>query len=181
MKQHKKYEKLFLSTRNGEQVRFVKTKHGKYVRIRSDTKIGAPAFMREYRLAFSRNTRLSGASEAIEDLLDSILKRARQRSYLKSVPFNLRLSDVREMWSSQEGRCKISGLAMSIDNRPTQPSLDRVTPSKGYTQKNVRLVCWAVNAGMNDFGDEWYIEICRAVAENNPGPQSAHSLKTSAH
>lgn len=44
-------------------------------------------------------------------------------------------------------------------------SLDRIDPRKGYTIKNVRIVCWAVNCAMGTWGKDVLIDISRRLLE----------------
>ena len=41
------------------------------------------------------------------------------------------------------------------------PSLDRISPKSGYTYKNVRIVCWAMNCAMSDWGQEILVDLVK--------------------
>ena len=58
------------------------------------------------------------------------------------------------------GRCEVTGyplnsspLTVRYERRPDSPSLDRINPKLGYTKKNVRVVCLAVNLAMSNWGE----------------------------
>lgn len=53
-----------------------------------------------------------------------------------------------------------------VVRHPYEPSLDRKDSSQGYTVSNTRLVCVAVNFGLNQWGDSVYFELARAAAEH---------------
>ena len=68
------------------------------------------------------------------------------------------------------GVCEFTGLAFerewSGENyraRPFAPSLDRIVPALGYVKSNVRMVCFAVNMALSDWGDEAFVKIAQAV------------------
>jgi hypothetical protein len=53
------------------------------------------------------------------------------------------------------GQCEVTGIPLELSGtddrgfgyfRPWTPSLDRTDPNKGYTQDNVKVVCWIYNA-----------------------------------
>jgi hypothetical protein len=50
-----------------------------------------------------------------------------------------------------------------VGSGPTNISVDRINPKKGYTKDNVRLLCWAVNSFKLTGSDEQMIEMARAV------------------
>jgi hypothetical protein len=52
---------------------------------------------------------------------------------------------------------------------PFSPSLDRIDCTQGYVAGNVRLVCLIVNFALNTFGDDAFLEMCRAVVKNKMG------------
>lgn len=49
---------------------------------------------------------------------------------------------------------------------PFSPSLDQIIPGQGYTESNVRLVCTAINLGMNKFGEEVFKSVAKSYLEN---------------
>ena len=168
LKQHPKFDRLFTANENGQPVRYVKSSNGKLCRIRSDTEIGTPSFLREYRSAFANGSKIDALFSATDDYLQATLRRARNRAYKKGMKFSVTLQYIRTMYERQGGVCAINGLEMSLEDSATRPSVDRIDCSKGYINSNIRLVCWAVNAGLNSFGTDKYIEICKAVVANNP-------------
>lgn len=59
--------------------------------------------------------------------------------------------------------------ALERDKNPWAPSVDRLDQTKGYTQDNVRLTCWAFNAARNIWSDEQFALVARAFLENYNG------------
>lgn len=77
---------------------------------------------------------------------------------------NIDASFLLTLWHRQEGKCALSGLPMTwVGSGPTNISVDRINPKKGYTKDNVRLLCWAVNSFKLTGSDEQMIEMARAV------------------
>jgi len=66
----------------------------------------------------------------------------------------------------QEGYCELTGIPLNLEairGRPfNTPSLDRIDPKKGYLYENIRIVAFAVNAMLGDWGEEVALEIARA-------------------
>jgi hypothetical protein len=54
-------------------------------------------------------------------------------------------------------RCEITGFPLREKHGKqdyNSPSIDRIDPSKGYLYDNVRIVCFAINAAMGQWGLE---------------------------
>jgi hypothetical protein len=86
---------------------------------------------------------------------------------------------ITEEWIHEELRkssdkCEISGIEFNYDpqprgtkkyfKHPQRPSLDRIDNAKGYVPGNVRFVLHGVNIGINEWGLDHYIAVCKAVA-----------------
>jgi len=86
------------------------------------------------------------------------------RSALKRYPTDepVTLDQLLDKFTEQSGKCALSGVEMTWSGkasilgrvRPNSVSLDRVDSSKGYTVKNVRLICYCFNAFRGDMTDE---------------------------
>ena len=46
---------------------------------------------------------------------------------------------------------------------PWSPSIDKIDPKGGYTQKNCRVVAWWYNVAKQTFSDNEVLELCKAV------------------
>jgi hypothetical protein len=70
--------------------------------------------------------------------------------------------------------CSVTGLKMNLESHPRKKanpfkaSLDRINSSEGYTEKNVRWVCWAVNQMKSDRTEEefkfWITTLYKAIS-----------------
>jgi hypothetical protein len=74
---------------------------------------------------------------------------------------------VETMFSSYDGKCALTGWDLSISYSNCTASLDRIDCSKGYTLENIQWVHVMVNMSKNKYKLEKFIEMCKAVAENN--------------
>lgn len=99
---------------------------------------------------------------------------AKTRSKKYKRDFDITLEFLKQLWISQEGKCAATGLSLEIKyiqtkkqrkcKSPFQASLDRIDNNKGYTQDNVRFVCYMFNIARNDFDDEQVIDFCLKIA-----------------
>ena len=100
-----------------------------------------------------------------------IKKYINSASNRKSVPSHLTFEDIRLLAIRSNGECELSGIPFSYGKEKTQhrspyaPSLDRIDSGGNYTFNNCRFVCTAVNIGLNEGGDEVFINICKNVAK----------------
>jgi len=49
---------------------------------------------------------------------------------------------------------------------PTSITLDRINPDKGYTRRNVRLVCHAVNSFRGRMKDKEMLQMAKQIVKN---------------
>jgi hypothetical protein len=57
------------------------------------------------------------------------------------------------------------GVSERGEEQPWRPSIDRIDPAMGYVRDNVRLVAWIVNASLNDWKLQDFLEMCRSVTQ----------------
>jgi len=94
----------------------------------------------------------------------------KQSAGKRGLEFKLTRAYLKKLYLEQGGRCKISGLVMNAGAKLRDPfgwSVDRIDCDLGYVEGNVRFVIYAVNIGMQEWGVDRYLEICRAVTEAN--------------
>ena len=70
----------------------------------------------------------------------------------------------------ERGTCEITGLPFNLDpppagitRRPDAPSLDRIDKDKHYTTENTRVILWAVNCALSEYGTEAILPILKAM------------------
>ena len=102
----------------------------------------------------------------------ALLNYARDRAIKGTLPFDIDHEFVAAKLAI--GLCEVSGLPVqrvapgNYRTHPFAPSLDRIIPSLGYTKTNTRLVLFAVNRAMSDWGEGVLIEIAKAIVTKQP-------------
>ena len=72
------------------------------------------------------------------------------------------------MWCKQKGLCNLSGKRLSIVRfSPEIVSIDRLDNTKGYVKDNIQLLCSSVNLAKNALDEDYFINMCKAIAERN--------------
>ena len=99
-----------------------------------------------------------------------VIVHVRKRCEEKGLPFNL--DEYRDQLQARfsAGVCEMSGIRFheGPGRRGTSASVDRIDPSKGYVYSNIRLVCFALNAGMGDWGEAEFRRIVEAWLRSTP-------------
>jgi len=96
-----------------------------------------------------------------------IIQTARSNAKRKKVPFRLTPQYVFEKMKS--GHCEVTGMKFVISKdarNPYSPSIDKIKPSLGYTEGNVRIILWALNAFKSNFSDAEIYPIAKAFCES---------------
>ena len=96
----------------------------------------------------------------------------RKRSKDSGRACELTPAQVYSMMLRSKGRCEVTGLRFDITpgeggrRRPFFHSIDREDSSKGYTPSNCRLICVAVNVGMQDWGESVFERLALGYVMN---------------
>lgn len=105
-----------------------------------------------------------------------LLRNARKNGASRGLECTLTMDDMQRMSDRAGGKCELSGLpfefgvaAEMVDQQGRRrrlwaASIDRVNGRVGYTPENCRLVCMAVNAARQEFGDAVLFKIARALS-----------------
>lgn len=100
-----------------------------------------------------------------------LLHQIKRRAEKKNWDFDL----TREWLEARikKGYCELTKLPFVLANvkgksatNPYTPSVDRIDCSKGYTQDNCRVVCWAVNAALMDWGETTLLTVAHSLVNN---------------
>ena len=99
-----------------------------------------------------------------------MFQRTKDRAKLKNIGFTLTVNQFQRALIETNGVCQISGLPFSWKQygghtTPFKPSIDRMDAAKGYNSTNCRIVCFAVNMAMADWGEAVLIRISDAIAK----------------
>ena len=81
--------------------------------------------------------------------------------------WELTIEDVWELYQKQEGVCSLSGLPIGWSEKglTATASIDRIDSSEGYILENVQLVHKDINFMKQQFDQDYFINLCRAVAD----------------
>jgi len=112
--------------------------------------------VREWKRNFRRNNR-TGL------ILSGIKKTCRV--------YNLEFRLTRE-WIQEKlnrGVCELTGIAFDMEGKRTQnsPSIDRISSKEGYTPENCRMVLWALNRGLCNYGLDYMMTLFEMILRKN--------------
>jgi hypothetical protein len=98
----------------------------------------------------------------------SLMGNARKRCKEKGIELSITQAWVEEHLF--RGTCEITGLHFCFeppDQKATRrwdaPSLDRINKDKPYTEDNTRVILWAVNCALSEYGTEIMLPILKAM------------------
>jgi hypothetical protein len=101
-----------------------------------------------------------------------IFAAARKNAKRRKIEWQLSPADVERLIMRAQGKCELSKKPFSAalahranGRREYAPSLDRIDSAGIYEFGNCRLVLFAVNAGLNDWGDSVLFEVAEALVE----------------
>ena len=81
--------------------------------------------------------------------------------------WDLTIEDIWSMYEKQEGVCALSGVPIGWAEKglTATASIDRIDSSEGYILENVQLVHKDINFMKQQFDQEYFINMCKAVAD----------------
>lgn len=159
-------------TRHGRRVYYYRA--GRGARVRLPDTIGSPEFSAALKMSrerdalalLSRPVPIGRPSfkktqrQKVGAVLESALRGARQRAKKRGVPFDIDLDWALGTVELQGFKCQLSSIPFYMDCtasskiHPFTPSFDRIEPAKGYVRSNVRIVVYAINVMLFDWGPE---------------------------
>jgi hypothetical protein len=175
-------------TCRGKYVWYYRKGHGPRIRIHGE--YGSPEFIEAYKVAKGggavilprlipegRRDRPRDHRKLLE-ILRSVRRAfasAKQRAAKKGLPFDLTEDWALEQIERQGFKCAVTGIRFLADPssgraRPYTPSFDRIDNSKGYTIDNVRIVVFAANLMMLDWGEQVFHRVSASYQRVRPPP-----------
>jgi hypothetical protein len=81
--------------------------------------------------------------------------------------WELKPEDIITMWDSQNHVCALSGTPIGWSDKglTSTVSIDRIDSSEGYLKDNIQLLHKDVNMMKQAFSQEYFISVCKAVAD----------------
>lgn len=167
-------------SRHGKTVYYYR--RGKGPRVRISGEPGSEEFTLSYAAALASYTGRR-ASRAMDyeiapavNALSRSLQGAKMRAHKRGMPFDLDVDWCIEMLRAQGGVCAVTGMKFECrpiggDKRaPLGPSFDRIDPTKGYTRENTRIVVFAINVMLLDWGEGMFRRVAWHYARNRNAP-----------
>ncbi len=87
----------------------------------------------------------------------------------RNLKFEINIEYLEELINKQNFKCAISGITLIcgyVDLRYLTMSLDRIDSSKGYIKGNVQWVHKDINMMKQNYAQNYFIELCLKVAQN---------------
>ncbi len=116
--------------------------------------------------------------------------RTKNRAKVGGLAGNLSARDVEQLMRRSRGRCEVTGLRFQHDRpdgsraKPLFHSIDRIDCTRGYESWNCRLVCFAVNVAMNNWGEAVFAKLATGFVVNRycaVGIFAANGMEKSPH
>lgn len=149
-----------------KRLKKLQSKHN-YNKMSEDEKIEKRTKLMNWRESNKDRTKLAGVEWYNRNKAVVLYNAAKQRANRKGIEFSISLDRIKT--ALEIGICEVTGISFcnSEDRKSAfSPSIDRTDNSKGYTEENVKIVCWGYNAAKNQFPIEDVIKISNAVSEN---------------
>lgn len=118
-------------------------------------------------LSGENNSRFTGH----KTISGTFWKKCRDNAKFRDIPFELTLPYVWGLFEQQRQQCALSGLPLTFgrtlrEYADANASLDRIDSFKGYVEGNVQWVHKHVNIMKNAYNVEYFVELCRRIAEH---------------
>ena len=173
------------TTRHGKTVYYLRRENdGERIRIQGD--YGSPAFIKAYGLALAgiptskyRKFATPRREAAIRAAMSRAVDRAKDRAKKRQFGFDITHDWIMAEVLSQDMKCALTRIPFyfgdDIETRrnPYAPSIDRVDCKRGYTRDNVRIVIFAVNIMLSDWGEDVLAHVVQSYRENKRTPKKS--------
>ena len=125
---------------------------------------------RESRLLYKKQWKAARKEKSKTDVtvtFREILSSVKCRSKKLGKECNIDLEYLQQLWTEQQGLCKLSGLPMmtEIGAKWKRVSPDRIDSNLGYVKGNIQLVLASVNSFKMDMSQDEFIKLCCAIAD----------------
>lgn len=111
----------------------------------------------------------NGAGEISGGWWYNRVSRERDQKRRTKVPATVTIEFAWDLFLKQNRKCALSGvdLVISTTHHYNTASIDRIDSSKGYEEDNIQWVHKHINFMKRTYSQEYFIEMCKKVAENN--------------
>lgn len=114
------------------------------------------------------NPQWRGVGEISGNWWARIKHSAKGNSMRREIPLEIDKEYAWELFLAQDGKCYFTGepLKISSNQIANTASIDRIDNTMGYIRGNIRWVHKHINIMKNRYTDEYFLSLCRKVAEN---------------
>ena len=88
---------------------------------------------------------------------------------VRGIDWALTIDDVADLMLAQDSKCALTGWSIEFPEsghpQAAPASIDRIDSSLGYVPGNVQLLTRHVNMMKQTYDNDYFIEVCRAVAD----------------
>lgn len=172
-------------SRHGRTTYYFRRARGHRVRLPDD--YGSPSFWGAYQAAMDGDEPLPPPRPPkglilrgrIGKTIEQILRAARTRARADGQPFDLDYEWAITQIEAQQFRCALTGIQFysrfdgTCRVHPFGPSIDRIIPKGGYVRTNVRIVCFAVNVMLMDWGEPVFQTVANHYRAHGPARRRA--------
>lgn len=89
---------------------------------------------------------------------------AKTRASKKELDFNITEQTINDLIIKQNNKCAYSGIEFVNDGSNIRSlSIDKIDPTKGYTEDNIQLVCSIVNMMKSNLQEDEFLEIINKI------------------
>jgi len=122
-----------------------------------------------FRQRSSRNQKSRHHAGGTDYHLGYITRSTKQRAKKYGIAYDIDAHFISTLLKEQECCCAISKVKLTFTKGeghiPTNASIDRIDPRKGYTKENVQIVAWQVNVMKSNLGTTQLAEWCQLILE----------------
>lgn len=96
-------------------------------------------------------------------------RRFKHGAETRGLLWSLSLDDLVDIYTAQDKKCALTGWSIEFEEQENlsqqRASIDRIDSKLGYTKENVQLVHKHVNMMKQSYDQEYFIQMCKAVAD----------------
>jgi len=112
----------------------------------------------------------TNGSKFYKDIRVSWFKAFKSSATDRSLEFSVSIEDVWQVFESQDFSCALTGWPVGWNenghHQASTASIDRIDSGKGYTVDNIQIVHKHVNMMKQHYDNDYFIEVCKAIAHN---------------
>lgn len=119
---------------------------------------------------YSRYDKRVNTSPTLKHFLINNFQRYRQHTVALGLVFDLTPQYLKDLWDKQCGKCFYTGEPIELERgkgKWKSASLDKLDPSKGYTQGNVVWTTRLTNTSKQERTLAEFIEFCKVIVANH--------------